>query len=263
MVARTATGSMTGVLQYDKQDSKSDMKNGKSQSGGKGGSKLKVMSRNNLHFLRKFFHLAAGAIFAGLYEFVLSREQALRGFGLLFVFLAIGEYARVRFVEHWLSKLTFRAMSLVARNYEATRLSGMVFFVAGVLTCIMLFPRNVAILSILYLSFGDPFASTCGIRFGYLGPKFSNGKSLVGSLGGLFACAFTTTVYYLSHGFPLNGSLLLVSLLGGIAGAIPETFCGRIHDGTGGPIDVDDNIAVPVGSGLIFFLFLQLFPIYL
>ncbi|EKX49488.1 hypothetical protein GUITHDRAFT_151562 [Guillardia theta CCMP2712] len=154
-------------------------------------------------------------------------------------------------------------MSLLARNYEATRLSGMVFFVAGVLACITLFPRNVAILSILYLSFGDPFASTCGIRYGYLGPKFSNGKSLVGSLGGLFACAFTTTVYYLYHGFPFNGSLLLVSLLGGIAGAIPETFCGRIHEGTGGPIDLDDNIAVPVGSGFIFFLFLQLFPAYL
>ena len=51
----------------------------------------------------------------------------------------------------------------------------MVFFVAGVLSVIVMFPKRVAVLAMLYLSFGDPFASAVGIRLGYLGPKFSNG----------------------------------------------------------------------------------------
>ena len=51
--------------------------------------------------------------------------------------------------------------------------SGMVFFVAGVLSVIVMFPKRVAVLAMLYLSFGDPFASAVGIRLGYLGPKFS------------------------------------------------------------------------------------------
>ena len=50
--------------------------------------------------------------------------------------------------------------------------------------------------------------------------------------------------------------MTLVSVLGGVAGAIPETLCGRVHNGEGGPIDVDDNLAVPIGSGLVLYVLL-------
>ena len=43
------------------------------------------------------------------------------------------------------------------------------------------------------------------------------------------------------------------------AAAIPETLCGRITDGKGGPIDVDDNLAVPIGSGLLLLALLRVF----
>lgn len=43
------------------------------------------------------------------------------------------------------------------------------------------------------------------------------------------------------------------------AAAIPETLCGRITNGKGGPVDVDDNLAVPVGSGLLLRLLLAAF----
>lgn len=46
-----------------------------------------------------------------------------------------------------------------------------------------------------------------------------------------------------------------------LAAAIPETLCGRITNGKGGPIDVDDNLAVPIGAGLLLTVFLRcLFP---
>jgi dolichol kinase len=45
------------------------------------------------------------------------------------------------------------------------------------------------------------------------------------------------------------------------AAAIPETLCGRVANGKGGPIDVDDNLAVPIGAGLLLTAFLRnLFP---
>ena len=51
----------------------------------------------------------------------------------------------------------------------------MVFFVAGVLSVIVMFPKRIAVLAMLFLSFGDPLASAVGMTLGNLGPKFSNG----------------------------------------------------------------------------------------
>ena len=40
-----------------------------------------------------------------------------------------------------------------------------------------------------------------------------------------------------------------------------EVLCSRKLDGQGGPIDIDDNLAVPIGSGAMFYATLSiLFP---
>jgi hypothetical protein len=77
--------------------------------------------------------------------------------------------------------------------------------------------------------------------------RFSNGKSLVGFVGGFFACMACTAAYFWrSHGPSLE--MVGVSLVGGAAGATTELLCGRVllSDGErkGGPIDIDDNLAV-------------------
>lgn len=79
--------------------------------------------------------------------------------------------------------------------------------------------------------------------------RFSNGKSLVGFMGGFIACAACTACYFWrSHGPSLE--MFAVSMLGGAAGATTELLCGRVllSDGErkGGPIDIDDNLAVIV-----------------
>lgn len=80
-----------------------------------------------------------------------------------------------------------------------------------------------AVLSVLYLALGDPFASTLGIKFGKLGPRFPNGKSLVGSLCGFVICMATTALYF-ARSLQQCGSLALVSLLGGVAGSLAYLF---------------------------------------
>ena len=77
--------------------------------------------------------------------------------------------------------------------------------------------------------------------------RFSNGKSLVGFVGGFFACMACTAAYFWrSHGPSLE--MVGVALVGGAAGATTELLCGRVllSDGErkGGPIDIDDNLAV-------------------
>eukprot|EP00960_Hanusia_phi_P030355 748539-Hanusia_phi.AAC.1 len=176
-----------------------------------------LKTKKNLHLSRKIFHTTSGVIMASLYEFWLSREVALLllipGF---FVFF-IAESFRVNFPKHPMSILFFRLFARLARSYEIERRSGIVFYLAGVLACVFLFPKPIAVLSILFLAFGDPFASLCGMNWGSLGPRFSNGKSFIGSFGGMVACSLITFLYFLrslSPSLPLLGA----SLIGGFAG---------------------------------------------
>lgn len=105
----------------------------------------------------------------------------------------------------------------------AWQLSGMVYYLAGVTLAVAAYPKKVGVLAILFLALGDPFASTMGIKFGKLGPRFANGKSLIGSLAGLTICALTTAIYF-SRGVQDWLTLALVSLLGGLAGSAPSPF---------------------------------------
>jgi hypothetical protein len=143
------------------------------------GSKEVIKSRKSIHLLRKIFHALAGILMAGSYQWIFATEkEATFFYACFFAFLASGEMLRLYFLDTAAAKLVFRCMSILARNYELKQASGMVFFVAGVLSVIVLFPKRVAVLAILFLSFGDPFASAIGIKLGYLGPKFRNGPYL-------------------------------------------------------------------------------------
>ena len=102
----------------------------------------------------------------------------------------------------------------------------------------LIFPRQVAVLSILYLGFGDPSSSFFGVLYGR--NKIFPNKSLQGTLGGFFVCALVTLLYLSWQGFP-GESVLLIALLGGFAGAVAELL----------PLNVDDNFAIPVVSGAL------------
>jgi len=219
-----------------------------------------LKTKANMNAYRKIFHACSGVALACTYDLFLTRAQAAAVFGASFVVLTIIEVLRLRYAQNAISKFLFARFRKIARDYETDQLSGMVYYMAGVTLTVAAYPKKVGVLAILFLALGDPFASSVGIKFGKLGPRFSNGKSLFGSLGGLTICALTTAIYF-SRGVQDYLTLAIVSLLGGLAAAIPETLCGRITNGKGGPIDVDDNLAVPIGAGLLLTVFLRcLFP---
>ena len=182
-----------------------------------------LKTKKNMHLSRKIFHSTSGVIMASLYEFWLSREVALLLLTPGFLVFFVAETFRINYPKHPLSILFFRLFARLARSYEVERRSGIVFYLAGVLACVLFFPKPIAVLSILFLAFGDPFASLCGMTWGALGPRFSNGKSLIGSLGGLVACSFITFLYFLRSLSP-SLSLLGAALIGGIAGNAPNAL---------------------------------------
>jgi dolichol kinase len=147
------------------------------------------------------------------------------------------EYGRLRFPR--LNEWAIKAMGPLMRKSEVSKVSGTPFYVGSVLLSVIIFPKSIAILSILFLAIGDPISSVFGILYGDLGPRFSNGKSLIGTAAGMGICCLITFVYFVMNQNTIGASAL-IALAGGIAGGGAEMI----------PLDIDDNFSIPLVSGL-------------
>jgi dolichol kinase len=114
------------------------------------------------------------------------------------------------------------------------KLTGTGFFFTGCFLCIYLFEPIVAICAILFLVLGDLAAALVGVSMGRT--KLVGRKSLEGALAMFFTC-FTISSMLFHH-------MLLwdyACLIGSLAATLVELMC---------PAEVDDNLAIPVLSGL-------------
>jgi dolichol kinase len=129
------------------------------------------------------------------------------------------------------------------RSCEVDRFSGVPYYLSAAILAIGIFPQPIAVLSILYLACGDPIASLFGILYGKKSIRFANGKSCVGTIAGISTCAVTTFIFL--NGLHLSGGTLLgLTLIGGLAGGTAELL----------PFEVDDNFVIPIVSGFILWL---------
>ena len=125
------------------------------------------------------------------------------------------------------------------RTEEMSRMSSMSWLVSGAWISIVLFPRDIAVLSLLLLAFGDPAASIFGILYGK--DRLLGKKTLQGTLAGFAICTGVGAAYYFSTGLMLE-RLVLVSILTGLIGALSEIV----------PVaDLDDNLTSPTINSLL------------
>lgn len=193
--------------------------------------------RSDLHLLRKAFHMSGALAFLVPYLFFgVERESMAAILGTMLAGAMSLEYARARW--EWINSLTVRFMGPIMRDTEVNQLSGIPFYMASCLCAFLIFPRHVAVLSILYLAFGDPFSSFFGVLYGR--SKIFPNKSLQGTLGGFVVCAIVTFLYLHWQGVDPE-KVLIFALLGGFAGSLAELL----------PLNVDDNFAIPVVSGAL------------
>ncbi|KAI8344556.1 phosphatidate cytidylyltransferase [Chlamydoabsidia padenii] len=171
---------------------------------------------------------------------------------LLTAFLGVvltGELFRFQF--EWFNVLYCKVLGPLMRQSEvSTRFNGVVYYLAGCIIVLYVFPRDIAALSIIYLSWTDPTASICGRLWGRYTPRWGN-KSLAGCLGAWITGSLVTYVFFgmwqYSSTYPTSYDphssqvpLVLLSLYGGFVAAFSE-FIG---DGLG----LDDNLTIPVVS---------------
>jgi dolichol kinase len=205
------------------------------------GFPIRLHVRNDLHLVRKSWHMAMGLTIAILYLAGMSTSMAIMILGSILGWDLIMETARLR--SPAFNEKIIKVWGPFMRACEVDRMSGIVYYLAATILAIGIFPRPVAILSVLYLALGDPIASIFGILFGKGSIQLARGKSLVGTSAGILTCAIVTFIFLKMMGLP-DSQIAVLSAVGGFAGGLAELM----------PFDIDDNFTIPVISGFALWL---------
>lgn len=204
--------------------------------------------RSDLHLTRKAWHISTGLI--GLLVYKKSGfTPEFTATALLTLAVAAFLFELLRLKNEKVNKLAMVLMKPVMRESERNSVSGLPFYALGVSLALFFFPERIAILAILFLIFADPIASFIGILYGR--DKILPNKSLQGTIAAFSVCYIATIVYGLIYVGP-SMNLLLFAVAAGIIGCVSE-MCSQF---------VDDNLCIPVVSGLGLFLVNFIFQIF-
>jgi dolichol kinase len=187
----------------------------------------KINLVKKIELMRKSLHILALAIPFLYYS--LGKYQTLKIVFLALVLFSILEYFRIK-------KGKIFGFEKLARNRERRSLGAHIYLTLSALIILIVFPREIAIGSILSSSFGDASAALIGERFGKL--KFRN-KTLEG-----FASYFLTSTLILLIFLPLP-----IAILSSLFGALVELI----------GIPPNDNFSVPLSVAICSYLLKEIF----
>ncbi len=208
-----------------------------------GVNSIRLPFRSDLNLMRKIWHMGMGLVIVYLYLLGIPQGTALMILAACLGGDLLIENARLR--SPAVNKRMMRLWGTIMRSHEVNQMSTIPHYIVAVILAVGLFPKPVAVLSILYLACGDPVASLFGILYGHMGPKFKNGKTLVGTLAGILVCTLISFFYLNAISISDSMNVLVgVSVLGGLAGGLTEMM----------PFEIDDNFTIPVVSGFLLWL---------
>lgn len=179
-----------------------------------------------------------------------------------------------------------KVLGALMRESEFSGYNGVIFYLLGAWTALYFFPKDVGVMATLLLSWCDTAASTFGRLYGRYTPRLRRGKSLAGS-SAAFLVGVGTAVYFWGwlaptkgpfpgdENFMFTGTLRLPQLLADAVGLAPAkaTISGGLALGVmslwsgfvaaaSEVVDLfgwDDNLTIPVLSGLGIWGFLKVF----
>lgn len=206
---------------------------------------------------RKVFHSSIG--FITLYLFSLGLDKADFVNPLLIAFIIIFSLDLIRLNWKDFNYLYCQVVGFLMREKEITSFNGVLWYIAGCWYLFKFYSDDIAIISILLLSWCDTSASTIGRKYGYLTPKIARNKSLAGSLAaflvGMITCFYFYGIFIPKYN-PINPQYNIswnekTSYLNLTTMSILSGFVAALSEG----IDLfnwDDNFTIPLLSG--FFL---------
>jgi len=179
-----------------------------------------------------------------------------------------------------------RVLGLLMRESEFAGYNGVIFYLLGAWAVLYFFPKDVGVMGTLLLSWCDTAASTFGRLYGRYTPSIRRGKSLAGSLAAFLVGVGTSAFFWGwlaptkgpqpgDETFMFTGALSLPRAVAGLIGLPPEqaTVSGAMALGimsvwsgfvaaASEVVDLfgwDDNLTIPVLSGLGIWGFLKIF----
>lgn len=193
--------------------------------------------RSDLHMLRKLWHICTGSL--GLFLFLRSSMDTRSwAIGVLLIALAgfSTDMLRARFKK--LNFIVLRLAGPLMRRSEREGMSGLPFYALGASLSLFFYQKDIAVLSIMFLVFSDPLSSFFGVLYGK--DKIMPNKSLQGAVAGFFTC-YLITLFYTMNTVNLSTDILVFSIVAGLIGSASELISA---------FNVDDNLTIPVVSGL-------------
>lgn len=189
---------------------------------------------------RKATHMGALVIPGGYWLFGLTRPEMLSIMVPAFVFMVVIDIARLRNWAFWRSFARPLLAPMIRSHEEAGDFTGAFYILGSTCLTIALFSKPIAIAALAFIIVGDTFAALIGRKFGK--HKFGR-KSVEGSLGCLAGTLIVAFAASLVLDLPLS-----VGIIGAVTATVAEALS----------FTIDDNVSVPLTSGLIMSLFVKI-----
>lgn len=200
-----------------------------------------LKQKSDLHLSRKIWHCAGICSMALAYTYFPTRLAWIALLALS-AFIIPLDYLRLK--NPGLNRAALKIFGPLMRRHETHAMSGFSYLLVGAIFLMVLGKRDVVILTLLFLAFGDPIASYFGLRFGK--DRILGSKTLQGTMAAFVVCMIIAGAYYYLNNL-MTERLLIVVPLSGLIGALAELI----------PIGkLDDNFTFPVvGASMLWLLF--------
>lgn len=235
---------------------------------------------------RKALHVSIG--FFTLWLYVGGAQTASVPPWLMAALIPIATVDILRHHYAPFNRLYVRLLGALMRESEVDGYNGVIFYLLGAWFVLYFFPKDVGIVGVLLLSWCDTAASTFGRLWGRYTPRLRRGKSLAGSLSAFLVGVATSWFFWgwlaprtgpfpgdVDHPFMFNNVLKLptiaaealglkeaqTSITGSLALGVMSLWSGFVAAGSE-MVDLfgwDDNLTIPVLSGLGIWGFLKVF----
>ena len=228
------------------------------------------MNSQNFNYLRKVWH-SLGLLIPILYmldifQNIIPNNQSSTQTILFFISITIFTFTFIfellRFKVDFVQSLFLKLFHFIMKKNEKQKFTSVTPYFLSCSITLLLFPKEITIISLLFLTLGDPIASFMGSRFGKT--KLKNNKSWEGFFSFvLFTFMIGFTVIYIfsnilkTDNLFLNNSIFFNVMILAITCLITgftELFCGNYMKGL-----IDDNLLIPISSSLCFSLIFMSF----